>query len=104
MISPAVSISNQVFRRFVILYPSALRREFGDDLADVFSQQIEAAWEENTWRGIAGAWLSVLGDCASITLPYVAARLAVPVLTSVISSVWFTLALCAINPSQSHKW
>lgn len=61
MISPAVSISNEAFRRFVILYPSDLRREFGDDLAEVFSQQIETAWEENAWRGIAGAWLNVLG-------------------------------------------
>ena len=104
MISPAVSISNEAFRRFVILYPSDLRREFGDDLVEVFSQQIETAWEEKAWRGIAGAWLSVLGDCALITLPYVAMRLAVPVLTAVISSVWFTLALCAINPSRSHKW
>ena len=104
MISPAVSMSNQVFRRFVILYPADLRRAFGDDLADVFSQQIETAWEENAWRGIAGAWLNVLGDCASITLPYVAARLAVPALAAVISSVWFSLALCAINPNRSHKW
>lgn len=100
MISPAVAISNEAFRRLLILYPPDLRREFGDDLAEVFSQQIETAWEENAWRGIAGAWLNVLADYAAITLPCLAARLAVPVLTAVISSVWFTLALSAINPSR----
>jgi hypothetical protein len=100
MILPAVSISNEAFRHLVILYPLDLRREFEEDLVEVFSQQIETAWEENAWRGIAGAWLNVLVDYAAITLPYVAARLAVPVLTAVISSVWFTLALTAINPSR----
>jgi len=100
MISLAVSISIEAFQRLVILYPLDLRREFGDDLVEVFSQQIETAWEENAWRGIAGAWLNVLADYAAVALPCLAARLAVPVLTAVISSVWFTLALTAINPSR----
>ena len=100
MISPAVSISCEAFRRLVILYPLNLRREFEEDLLEVFSQQIESAWEENAWCGIADAWLDVLADYAAITLPCLAARLAVLVLTAVISSVWFTLALSAINPSR----
>ena len=69
MIAPAVAISNQAFRLLLILYPPDLRRDFGDDLAEVFSQQIEAAWEESAWRGIAGAWLNVLADYAATALP-----------------------------------
>jgi hypothetical protein len=93
-------MSNEAFRRLMILYPSDLRHEFGDDLLEVFSQQIETAWEENAWRGIAGTWLTVLADYSAIALPCLAARLVVPVLTAVISSLWFTLALSAINPSR----
>jgi hypothetical protein len=100
MTSRAVSMSNEAFRCLVILYPSDLRHEFEDDLIEVFSQQIETAWEENAWLGIAGAWLNVLADYSAIALPCLAVRLVVPVLTAVISSLWFTLALSAINPSR----
>ena len=99
MIPPAVSVSNWIFRRFETLYPPDLHRQFGDELADVFSQQVEAAWEEKSWRGIAVTWLSVLEDCAAVSLPYIAARLAVPLLTATASAIFYAIVLWAVDPN-----
>ena len=99
MIPPAVSVSNWIFRRFATLYPPDLHRQFGDELADVFSQQVEAAWEEKSWRGIAVTWLSVLEDCAAVSLPYIAARLAVPLLTATASAIFYAIVLWAVDPN-----
>jgi len=99
MIPPAVLVSNKIFRRFEALYPPDLHCQFGDELADVFSQQIAAAWEEKSWRGIAATWLRVLEDCAAVSLPYIAARLAVPLLTATTSTILFAIVLWAVDPN-----
>ncbi|MFB3923444.1 MAG: hypothetical protein ACE145_17115 [Terriglobia bacterium] len=102
MIPTAVSLSNRVFRRLVVLYPPDLYRQFGDELADVFSQQVELAWQEGSWRGIAATWMRVVEDCAAVSLPYFAARLAVPMLTATTSATLFALVLWAVDPNLPH--
>jgi hypothetical protein len=44
MIPRPVSVSNTVFRHLMFVYPWQLRFQFGEELADVFSQRIEEAW------------------------------------------------------------
>ena len=99
MIPPAVSLSTRLFRRFVVLYPADLQRRFGDEIADVFAQQIEFAWQEQCWRGIAATWLGVVEDWGAVSLPYLLARMAVLFLTATTTTVLFSLALWAVDPN-----
>jgi hypothetical protein len=99
VIPHAVSLSNWIFRRLVVFYPPDLHRQFGDELADVFSQQVELAWREQSWRGLVATWLSVAEDCVAVSLPYLGARLAVPFLTATTSMTLFALVLWAVDPN-----
>jgi hypothetical protein len=102
MIPRSVSISITVFRHLMFVYPWQLRFQFGEEIADVFSQQIEEAWHQNALRGVAAAWFSVLRDHVSVTLPYAATRLMISTLAAVVSITLNIIALCAIHPTRCH--
>ena len=40
-----------LFRVLLLLYPSHLRYEFGQEMAEVFRQEIGDAYHEAGWRG-----------------------------------------------------
>lgn len=104
MKNPAVSASTFIYSRMLRWYPPTLRAEFGDDMIDVFTENLEAAWRRASWRGVVRAWLAVVHDMADVVLPYRTAR-AAPVLLAVICSIAFYVSLLtAIDPNlHCHK-
>jgi hypothetical protein len=104
MRAPAVSVSTYLYARTLRWYPPALRDEFGDDMMEVFTESIEAAWKRASWGGVARAWLAVTRDVADIVVPYRVACVT-PVLLGILCSiVFYGSMLAAIDPHRNcHK-
>ena len=104
MRNPFIAVSRFLYLRILPCYPPALRAEFGAEMAEVFVEDIAAAWQRASWRGAARAWSGVSRDLAGIALPYLVVR-ATPVLLAVLSSiVLYGSLLAAIDPNRHcHK-
>jgi len=102
--SYAVSVSKFLYTRILRWYPPALKSEFGEDMAEVFTESIEASWQRGSWNGFTRAWLAVSHDLISILVPY---RIActTPIVLAVVAAVLsYGSALLAIDPSRNcHK-
>jgi hypothetical protein len=56
------------YRAFLHLYPSAFRREFGDEITADFDDATEEAWRANGLRGVLSVWLLAGADVARAAL------------------------------------
>jgi hypothetical protein len=56
------------YQAFLHLYPSAFRREFGDEILADFDDATEEAWRANAWRGVLSVWLLASSDLARAVL------------------------------------
>ena len=73
--SKLVSLSVRVYRRLLVLYPTAYRREYGPWMVQAFRDLCRAAYRQGGARRVGQLWLRTLAD----TLATAAAeRLAVP--------------------------
>ena len=62
-------LSCRLYRLLLIAYPSALRARFGQEMAGVFEEQIEEAWQRGKLGGIAGVWSCALEQLILVALP-----------------------------------
>jgi hypothetical protein len=49
--TPAIRLSCRVYAALLLLYPSDLRREFGEEMIEVFTDQMRDACESRGWAG-----------------------------------------------------
>ena len=59
---PATVLSKRIYSLLLCLYPSELRRQFGAEMIEVFSEQIRDAFQKEGWQGGAGVWRCVAGE------------------------------------------
>jgi hypothetical protein len=59
---PVVTISTGVYRLLLKAYPKSFRREFGEEMADVFSDLLIDAMQKQGLLGIVNTWFRVSGD------------------------------------------
>lgn len=62
-------LSCRLYRWMLALYPPALRSRFGNEMADVFSQQISEAWQFHRFPGFARVWSCALEEFVLVALP-----------------------------------
>ena len=62
-------LSCWLFRILLLLYPSDLRYEFGEEMADVFRQEIGDACHEAGWRGYLHVWGRTGVEILIVALP-----------------------------------
>lgn len=62
--TPASSIcmNCRVYAILLLLYPSTLRRQFGEEMIEVFAQQLHDACQRDGWAGGVGVWWCVVGE------------------------------------------
>lgn len=63
-----LSISDHLYRRLLILYPRALRREFGADMVQVFRDSCRDAYTYRGATGVLEMWFHILGDVTSVAM------------------------------------
>lgn len=64
-----LNLSCLIFRILLLLYPSYLRQEFGQEMADVFRQEIGDAYREAGWCGWLGVWGRTGVEILVVALP-----------------------------------
>ncbi len=98
---PAVpDLSCRLYRWLLVLYPLKLRSRFGEDMADVFEQQIWDEWNAGKFSGVARVWSCAAEELFRIALPVRLSQgmIRVPVLSLLSSLALFLLFFWAVAP------
>ena len=61
--------SCRLYSCMLLLYPLALRNRFGQEMSDVFEQQLRDAWRLNRFRGAAQVWYCAAEELILGALP-----------------------------------
>ena len=64
----------RLYRRLLRCYPAAFRARFGDEMVQLFGDQLRDARTGNATGGVAGTWLRTLGDLATTVVAEQARR------------------------------
>jgi hypothetical protein len=62
-------LSCRLYGWLLVLYPAALRCRFGEEMAEVFEQQIQEAWRIDRFPGLARVWSSAAEELILVALP-----------------------------------
>jgi hypothetical protein len=57
--APTLRISRRIYAATLLLYPVTLRRQFGDEMIEVFADQMRDAQQNDGWIGRARVWCCV---------------------------------------------
>jgi hypothetical protein len=52
----------RIYSSLLFLYPSAFRRQFGEEMLEVFSEQMREACQQGGWLGGMVVWRCVSGE------------------------------------------
>ncbi len=96
--SDSHSISQRLYASLLLVYPAALRREFADEMVDVFSQQLHEAHQAQGWRGDFDVWGRVACETAHTLATSYMRAIGVSVFSAVASlGIICTLLVCLTN-------
>jgi hypothetical protein len=59
---PSIRANCRIYSALLLLYPSAFRREFGEEMLEVFSEQMRDACHQDGWLGGMAVWRCVSGE------------------------------------------
>ena len=96
----ALKLSSRAYAVLLVFYPNELRSRFADQMTDVFDQQLENAWEESGFPGLARIWLYAIAELVFVALPAQLAQpiVIVPTLSLISNSSIFLALLRAWSP------
>jgi hypothetical protein len=98
-----VRLSSHIYSRILVLYPADLRREFGDEMTDVFAQDLAEMWHSRRLVGVLNVWRRALCELTSIAAP--AGIATSTVIATTISFFWAVIVTSAvIAPTISFFW
>jgi len=81
--SPIIEVSRKVYETSLSFYPDDLRTDFGEEMIEVFEQQISEAYKENGTRGLLQVWLCAAREFVSIALTSQLTQRMVPVVAAI---------------------
>jgi hypothetical protein len=67
--SPVLEVSREFYEKFLVLYPSELRRTFGAEMVEVFDEQVSEAYSRSGVPGLLRVWFSATWEFVTIALP-----------------------------------
>lgn len=68
-VSAVFELSHRVYERILVLYPSDLYRDFGDEMLEVFDEQVSEAYSRSGIRGLFRVWFSATREFVTVALP-----------------------------------
>jgi hypothetical protein len=92
--------SSRTYSVLLTLYPLELRRQFAQEMAEVFDQQLQGAWEESGLKGLLRVWACAIGELLFVALPAQLAQpiFVVPTLSLISNSILFLALLRQLSP------
>ena len=96
----AFRVSSRTYSVLLIMYPRELRRRFAQEMTDVFDQQLQGAWDESGFAGLARVWLDAIGELLFVALPAQIGQpiVIVPTLSLIGNSAIFLVLMRALSP------
>ncbi len=67
--SALLRLSSRIYDKLLFLYPEDLRRDFGDEIALAFADDMEAAWRQRRVLGIIYVWCCAIREVLTVALP-----------------------------------
>jgi hypothetical protein len=64
-----VRLSCLGYSALLLLYPASLRRHFGEEMVQVFGDEIRDAYHEDGWMGVARIWARAGREILLVALP-----------------------------------
>lgn len=87
-----LDVSHRVYERSLVLYPKDLRGNFGDEMIEVFDEQVWEAYCRRRFSGLVRVWGRTLQEIVTVALPGRLAERAIPIVAVTVTSVlmlWF---------------
>jgi len=96
----AFKMSSRTYSVLLTMYPRELRRRFAEEMTDVFDQQLQGAWDESGFAGMARVWLDAIGELLFVALPAQIGQpiVIVPTLSLIGNSAIFLVLMRALSP------
>ena len=96
----AFKVSSRTYSVLLTMYPRELRRRFAEEMTDVFDQQLQGAWDESGFAGLARVWLDAIGELLFVALPAQIGQpiVIVPTLSLIGNSAIFLVLMRALSP------
>ena len=96
----SLRMSRQAYGVLLIFYPREFRQRFAGEMADVFEQQLQGAFEESGLRGMLRIWLCAIGELLFVALPAQLGQpiVVVPTLSLISNSILFLALLRQLSP------
>jgi hypothetical protein len=96
----AFKVSSRTYSVLLTMYPRELRRRFAAEMTDVFDQQLQGAWDESGFAGLARVWLHAIGELIFVALPAQIGQpiVIVPTLSLIGNSAIFLVLMRALSP------
>ncbi len=64
-----LDVSRKVFERSLGCYPKDLRDDFGNEMMEVFDEQVSDAYSSGGYVGILRVWVSAVREIVTVALP-----------------------------------
>jgi hypothetical protein len=90
--SAVLEICHKVYERSLVLYPRDLYRVFGDEMLEVFDEQVSDAYSQSGFRGLLRVCFGATRELVTIALPGRLAQRMLPVFAvsaTLAFMVWF---------------
>ncbi len=62
-------LSSRLYSGSLLLYPSDLRRDFGPEMSELFTEDQTEAWQSSGYLGVLSIWWCALCELLRIALP-----------------------------------
>lgn len=90
-------VSSRVYSAILLLYPKALRREFGEEMVEVFAEQLQDARRNEGWWGELRLWGCVGNETARSLVEAHMQIVGVSVVSALIAFVLISTFLCSVS-------
>jgi hypothetical protein len=94
-----LSWSTRLYTGLMFLYPARLRRDYGPEMALVFTEDLEAAWRARRVHGFTRVWLNAIAEIVTVAAPALRGNpcVVVPAISFAMTASFQMLALIAAS-------
>lgn len=90
--STILAITHKAYESSLVFYPKDLRGDFGDEMVEVFDEQVWEAYSQGGFLGLLRAWCRAMREIITVALPGRLVERAVPIVAAtatLIFMAWF---------------
>ena len=77
--STILDVSHKVYESSLIFYPKDLRGDFGNEMIEVFDEQVWEAYSRSGFSGLLRVWFGATWEIVTVAFPGRLAERAVPI-------------------------